>query len=97
MIVGIVLGFILPRTTELNFAHVGTLQFLVVIALGIVLSLFEKKKTDEELKNLTIWTIEGVKGPFIGLSSWPALRWWALALPVTWLTFSILWEVLIAS
>jgi solute:Na+ symporter, SSS family len=93
MIVGIALGFILPRVTELNFAHVGTLQFIVVIALGVLLSLFEKKKSDEELKNLTIWTVEGIKGPFVGLSSWPALRWWAIGLPLFWLGFSILWEV----
>lgn len=92
MIAGIALGFILPRTTELNFAHVGTMQFLSVIFLGLFFSLFEKKKSEQELENLTIWTIDGVKGPFIGLSSWPGLKWWALALPVAWISLTLLWD-----
>ena len=93
MIVGIILGFILPRVTELNFAHVGTLQFLTVIFLGLAFSPLEKKKSDTELQNLTVWTIEGVKGPFIGLSTWKGLRWWAIALPLAWFLFSVVWEL----
>ena len=95
MVVGIVLGVVLSNTTSLNFANVGTLQFVVVIAIGVIFSYFEKPKSEESLRNLTIWTIEGVKGPFIGLSSWPQLKYWAIALPLMWLTISLLWEWLI--
>jgi len=95
MIIGIALGFILPRITDLNFAHVGTLQFLVVILVGISLSFFEKRKSDAELENLTIWTIPGIKGPFIGLHSWPALKWWAIGMPVAWFSLSLIWEMFI--
>jgi len=93
MIVGIVLGFYLLNYTDINFAHVGTIQFLVVIALGLGLSYFENPKTDLELENMTVWTVKGVKGPWIGLSSWPALWKWAVALPVFWFLLTIVWEM----
>lgn len=92
MLIGIILGFYLLNFTEINFAHVGTIQFLVVVVLGLLGSLLEKAKTDEELKNLTVWTVPNVKGPFIGLKSWPSLWKWAIALPVFWLLLSVIWE-----
>lgn len=77
----------------LNFAHIGTLQFLVVMILGYGLSYFEKPKTDSELENLTIWTLPDVKGPFIGLKSWPGLKWWAMGLPAFWFILTVAWEL----
>jgi SSS family solute:Na+ symporter len=81
----------------MNFAHIGTIQFLVVMILGYVLSLMEKPKTEAELANLTIWTLPDVKGPWIGLKSWPALWKWAIALPATWLIICLVWELYMRS
>jgi SSS family solute:Na+ symporter len=92
MLVGIILGFYLLNFTQLNFAHVGTIQFIIVIITGIAGSLFEKPKSLAELENLTIWTVKGVKGPFIGFHSWPGLKIWIIALPAAWLTISLVWE-----
>ncbi|NJM16864.1 MAG: sodium/solute symporter [Bacteroidales bacterium] len=54
MIIGVALGFGIHLTTNINFAYIGTFQFVVVIVLALVLSRFEKPKTDKELENLTI-------------------------------------------
>jgi len=97
MLAGIVLGFYLLNFTELNFAHVGTIQFFTVIILGIVGSFFEKPKSLKELENLTIWTLPDVKGPFVGFKSWPGLKIWIIALPTAWLTISLVWEWYIRS
>lgn len=78
---------------ELNFSVIGTLEFCIVIIVGVIGSYFEKKVSDEKLLNLTIWTLEDVKGPWVGLASWPNLWKWAIALPVCWFAFSIIWEM----
>jgi SSS family solute:Na+ symporter len=77
----------------INFAHVGTIQFIVVMVLGYMLSFFEKPKSDIELENLTVWTLPDVKGPFVGLKAWPALKWWAIGLPVFWILLTLFWEL----
>lgn len=92
MIAGLVLSFALDLFTDFNFAFIGTLSFTVTVVLGYFLSAFEKAKDDVQLKNLTIWTLEDVKGPFVGLKSWPRLWIWAVALPVTWIVFMTLWD-----
>jgi SSS family solute:Na+ symporter len=97
MLIGIALGFYLLNFTDINFAHVGTIQFITVMVLGLLGSMLESKQTDEELKNLTIWTLEDVKGPWVGLKSWPGLWKWAIALPISWLVISILWETYMRS
>ncbi len=92
MIVGVAMGFTLDLTTELNFAFIGTLQFIVVMVFALWFSRFETRKTDAELENLTIWTLPDVKGPWIGLKSWPGLKYWAIGLPVFWAVVTLLWE-----
>ncbi len=93
MLIGIAMGFILDRYTALNFAHIGTFQFLAVLILGYLFSLFEKPKSDAELTNLTVWTVEDIKGPWIGLKSWPGLKWWAIGLPTSWFLLTAVWEI----
>lgn len=92
-ILGIVIGGIVKFSTDLNFAYRGTLQFLLVIILGLILSRFEKPKTKEELQHLTIWTLDDTKGPFIGLKAWPGLWKWIIGLPLGWFLFTALWEL----
>lgn len=92
MIVGIILGFVLLNFTDINFANVGTMQFLVVIIIGLIGSRFEKPKSIAELENLTVWTIPGIKGPFIGFKAWPGLKYWVIGLPISWLLISVVWE-----
>lgn len=95
MIVGVILGFGIHLSTDINFAFIGTMQFVVVIVLALILSRFEKPKTDKELENLTIWTLEDVRGPWIGLKSWPGLKYWAIGLPLFWLLVTVFWEIFI--
>ncbi|UCE99104.1 MAG: sodium/solute symporter [Planctomycetota bacterium] len=95
-----ILSFIIPKFTSfptVNFAHVGTISFLTVIIVGIIGCKFEKPKSEAELENLTIWTLPDVKGPWIGLKSWPGLWKWAIALPATWLVICLLWELYMSS
>ena len=95
--VGIVLGWFVKFNTELNFAYRGTLQFLLVILLGLVLCRFEKPRSKESLANLTIWTLPDVKGPFIGLKAWPGLLKWVIGLPLGWLILMTVWEIYMRS
>lgn len=92
MLTGLVLSFTLDWTTNFNFAFIGTLSFTLTVALGYGLSFFEKAKSSRELVNLTIWTLEDVKGPFVGLQSWPKLWIWAIVLPLVWISIMFLWE-----
>ncbi|MFW5760893.1 MAG: hypothetical protein ACOCXH_07945 [Cyclobacteriaceae bacterium] len=92
MIAGLVLSFTLDSFTDFNFAFIGTLSFTVTVVLGYFLSAFEKAKDNAQLKNLTIWTLEDVKGPFVGLKSWPRLWVWAIVLPLVWIFFITMWD-----
>jgi solute:Na+ symporter, SSS family len=92
MITGLVLSFVLDLTTDFNFAFIGTLSFTVTVVLGYGFSFLEKAADSEKLKNLTIWTLEDVKGPFVGLKSWPKLWVWAILLPLAWISIMFLWE-----
>ncbi len=89
---GVVAGVFLLNATALNFAYAGSIQFFIVLFLGLGLSFFEKPRSIQELENLTIWTVSGVKGPWIGLHSWPALKWWAIGLPLFWIVITGVWE-----
>ncbi len=92
MITGLILSFALDMTTDFNFAFIGTLSFTVTVVLGYALSFMEKPTETSKLKNLTIWTLEDVKGPFVGLKSWPKLWLWAIMLPLIWTSLMFLWE-----
>jgi hypothetical protein len=76
----------------LNFAVIGTLEFVIVLLVGIFGSYLEKPKSNSELQNLTVWTLDDVKGPWVGLKSWPGLWKWAIIMPVFWFTITFLWE-----
>jgi solute:Na+ symporter, SSS family len=89
MVAGTIGGFALDEFTGLNFAHIGTIQFLFVIGVGYLFSFLEKPKKLADLENLTIWTIPEVKGPWIGLHSWPQLKYWAIFLPATWILITL--------
>ncbi len=97
MLIGIALGFVLDQKTDLNFAHIGTFQFLTVLVLGYAGSFLERPKSDAELNNLTVWTVEDIKGPFIGLKAWPGLKWWAIGLPTFWFLITAVWEIYMRS
>jgi SSS family solute:Na+ symporter len=92
MLVGLILAFALDIFTDINFAFIGTLSFIVTVILGYVLSFIEKPKSPEKLTNLTIWTLEDVKGPWVGLKSWPKLWVWAIVLPIIWITITLVWD-----
>ncbi len=95
-----ILSFILPKFTSfptVNFAHVGTFSFITVIVVGAIGCLFEKPKSEAELENLTIWTLPDVKGPWVGLKSWPGLWKWAIGLPLGWFAICAVWELYMRS
>ena len=73
MIIGITATVFLDIFTEINFVNIGIFSFTITTVLVLILSLFERPKTKEELKNLTIFTLEGTKAPWVGLKSWPRL------------------------
>jgi SSS family solute:Na+ symporter len=97
MIAGVTISTTLDAFTNVNFAHIGTISFVTVIVVGLIGCLFEKPKSAQQLENLTIWTLPDVKGPWIGLKSWPNLWKWAIALPATWFTICLLWELYMRS
>jgi SSS family solute:Na+ symporter len=92
MLFGLVVAFTLDFTSDINFAFIGTLSFSITVILGYGLSFFEKPKSLTQLNNLTIWTLEDVKGPFVGLKSWPKLWVWAIVLPVLWILITFGWN-----
>ncbi|MFW6218686.1 MAG: sodium:solute symporter family transporter [Bacteroidota bacterium] len=92
MLFGLVLAFTLDWTTDINFAFIGTLSFVITVLLGYIFSYFERPKTSQQLNNLTIWTLKDVKGPFVGLKSWPNLWKWAIALPIIWVAINWVWN-----
>ena len=97
MISGIAVAVMLDIFTPLNFAYVGLFSFLYALTGTLVLSRFENPLSDERLKNLTIYTVEDAKGPFIGLKAWPGMWKWAIGLVVGWFTVSLIWELYVAS
>ncbi len=98
VVIAVAVGTILhyaPKGTlyELNFSVIGTLEFIIAMLVGIIGSRFERPKTPEQLTNLTIWTLEDVKGPWVGLKSWKGLIIWIFALPVAWFLVTLIWEL----
>lgn len=62
--------FVFP---EINFLNRGIFGFTTVIVVTLVGSLFEKAPSKESLLNLTVFTLEGTRGPWVGLLAWPNL------------------------
>lgn len=77
---------------KLNFAYRGFASFLLAIAATLVLSRFERPPAPAQLVNLTVHTLEDVRGPWVGLKAWPGLWKWALGISVGWFAFCGLWE-----
>jgi SSS family solute:Na+ symporter len=82
---------------ELNFWVIGTLEFVLVILIGWLGSYLEKPRPEAALRNLTVWTLDDIKGPWVGLKSWPNLWKWVIALPAAWFAICLLWELYIRS
>ena len=93
LVTGIILAVSLDIFTPINFAYIGSISFLYTVISAYLFSLMEKPKSNEELANLTIHTLPDVKGPFVGLKSWPALWKWALLLGMSWFAFTACWEL----
>jgi len=94
-IFGILLSTIAFFTFKINFAYTCLFVFLSTSLMIILLSFFETPQNEEQLKNLTIFTIPGVKGPFAGHHSWPGLWKWTLIIILIWVAFIYSWEVFI--
>jgi len=92
MISGILLAVYLDVGTDISFPNVGIFSFLWTIVAILVLSRFERPRSKEELENLTVYTVPGVKGPFIGLAAWPGLWKWILGLAIFWFSLTAAWE-----
>ncbi len=93
-IVGAVLHYApLGTPYELNFSFIGSLEFALAIIISVIGSRFEKPKSASELRNLTIWTLDDVPGPWVGVKSWPGLWKWAVILPIVWVVITITWQL----
>ena len=90
--IGFAIAISLHNFTDLNFPYFGAISFFTTIILMISLSYFESPVPEEQLKNITVHTIEGVKGPFVGLHYWPGLLKWIIGLLIGWWSLSFLWE-----
>ncbi len=92
MVTAIVLAGCLHRFTHLNFAYRGLFSFVYAVVATLVLSRLEPAPDPARLTNLTVFTIEGVRGPWVGLRAWPGLWKWALGLSLGWFGFTAAWE-----
>jgi SSS family solute:Na+ symporter len=87
--------FIYFAFPDVNFLYRGIFGFLTVILVTLVGSRFEKAPGKDELKNLTVFTLEGAPGPWVGLHSWQNLWKWILGIVLGWFGFTALWEWMI--
>ncbi len=92
MIAGIVLAVVLDVFTPINFAYVGFLSFLFAGAATLLFSRLERPVPPERLVNLTVHTLSGIRGPWVGLAAWPDLWKWALGIASGWIFLSVVWE-----
>lgn len=92
MLTAIALAVGLHIWSDWNFAYRGFLSFAYAVVATLVLSRFEPPPDPEKLTNLTVHTLEDVRGPWVGLHAWPGLWKWALAISGAWFAFSATWE-----
>ena len=95
MVTGIFLAMYLDFGTKISFPNVGMFTCIYSGVAAMVLSRFEKPPSVEKLENLTVYTLSGIKGPFVGLAAWPNLRKCILIIAGSWLGLSALWELYI--
>lgn len=93
MMLGLLAAVVLDFGTEVSFPYVGIISFSVTVAAAMGLSYFEKPLSQERLKNLTVFTLEDVKGPWVGLRAWPDLWKAIIMIVVVWFTLTTLWEL----
>jgi SSS family solute:Na+ symporter len=89
---GIAVAILLDVTTGLNFAYVGFGSFAYTFLMTLILSRLEPAMSPERLINLTVYTLEDARGPWVGLKAWPGLWKWALIMAGGWFAASGLWE-----
>ncbi len=95
MISAIALGMGLHYGTSLNFAYRGFASFAFAVIVTLVLSRFEPAPPASKLVNLTVHTLEDVRGPWVGLHAWPGLWKWALGLAACWFALTAVWEIML--
>jgi SSS family solute:Na+ symporter len=77
---------------SINFAYIGFFTFVLTAVITVAGSRLERPMPLERLRQLTIYTLEDVKGPWVGLKAWPALWKWALVMACGWFSVSAGWE-----
>lgn len=92
ILVSLILFFFFPA---INFWNRGVFGCITVIVVAILLSFFEKKQTLEQLENLTVFTFKGANTAFIGTLAWKNILWWIAGIQISWVIFTIAWEMLI--
>ena len=84
--------FVFP---DINFLNRGILGFATVVFIALVGSRFEKAPSREALRNLTVYTLEGTRGPWVGQLAWGNLWKWITGIILGWFSFTALWEWLV--
>lgn len=92
MVAAMLLAGWLHFGTGLNFAYRGLLSFAFAVVATLVLSRFERAPEPQKLTNLTVFTLEDVRGPWVGLKAWPGLWKAALTLSAAWFALTAGWE-----
>jgi len=90
--VAVTIFFLFP---DVNFLNRGFFGFIAVVITTMGLSCFEKRPAKESLKNLTVYTLYGVKGPWVGQGAWNNLWKWIAGIVVGWFLLTGFWEMLI--
>ena len=92
MLTAVLLAIVLDVTTDIAFTYVGIFSFLYTIISTMILSLFEKPVPVKNLRNLTVFTIDNMKGPFVGAKVWPKIWYWIIGMVVIWFGMTLGWE-----
>jgi SSS family solute:Na+ symporter len=92
MLSAIALAIGLHIWSDWNFAYRGFLSFGYAVLAALVFSRLEPAPSPARLTNLTVHTLEDVRGPWVGLHAWPGLWKWALGISAGWFTFTAAWE-----
>lgn len=80
---------------DVNFWNRGSISSLIVLLVAVFLSFFEKRQTLASLENLTVFTYKDSRSAFIGKIAWTSVIWWCLIIQISWLVFTIGWELLL--
>lgn len=92
MLTAIALAVGMHIWSDWNFAYRGFLSFVYAVAATLVLSRLDPAPAPAKLTNLTVHTLEDVRGPWVGLHAWPGLWKWALGISAGWFGFTAVWE-----